>query len=407
MFGWEFPPVVSGGLGVACHGIVQGLLDQHVEVTLVLPFLHPDSHTSTHLQEKRLQYRQALKHDGKSGAIHIKLINALLQPYWVPEHYVLHKRKTNLSLYGDDLWSEVHRYAHEAAAIARTAPHDLIHAHDWLTILAGIEAKKISGKPLIFHVHALEQDRCQHAPNKATQAIEQRGLQEADLIIAVSQYTKKRIIHEYDISPEKIAVVYNGHPSTTAENSVPLSPNNSLSKNKIILFLGRMTEQKGPHYFIKAAEKILSYRQDVDFIMAGEGDQLSYAIDTCARLGISSHVHFTGFLERKEIDKLYQLSDVYVMPSVSEPFGIVCLEAIAHGIPVVISKQSGVSEVLTNSLKVDYWDIDQLAEKIMALLDYPALKKEMLPHATRELSGLTWDVAAKEILSYYERIIVD
>ncbi len=404
MFGWEFPPVISGGLGIACHGIVQGLLDQQVEVTLVLPFLHPDQNTPECLHEKRLQYKKALKHDESSELIHIELVDSLLRPYCAPEQYTFHKSNTSISLYGSDLWSEVHRYAHEAATIARTTNHDLIHAHDWLTILAGIEARKISGKPLIFHVHALEQDRCSQAPNPATQAIEEQGLRQADLIITVSQYTKQRIIQTYNISPEKIAVVYNGHRATTSTSDSLPTLSRWHNDHFIVLFLGRVTEQKGPHYFIKAAEKILSHRQDVDFIIAGEGDQLPYAIDTCARLGISSHVHFTGFLKRDEVDKFYQLSDVYVMPSVSEPFGIVCLEAIAHGVPVVISKQSGVSEVLTNSLTVDYWDIDQLANKIMALLDYPAIKKEMLQHAKRELSELTWDVAAKEILSYYHKM---
>lgn len=396
MFGWEFPPIVSGGLGIACHGIVQALLDRNVDVTLVLPFLH---HTMP-VQQKRLQYIKALKHGPENGDIRIELIDALLQPYMSPEHYALSKQTASAKLYSNDLWAEVQRYAHQAAAIAAHAPHDVIHVHDWLTVLAGVEAKKISGKPLVFHVHALEQDRCPQGPNPATQAIEKFGMEAADVVIAVSQYTKARIMQEYGILDEKIEVVYNGHLGTVKKaRHLPLPA----SERFIVLFLGRITEQKGPHYFIKAAEKILSVRQDVEFIVAGEGDQLPYAIEYCARLGISSHVHFTGFLDRTEVNQFYQLSDVYVMPSVSEPFGIVCLEAIAHDVPVVLSKQSGVSEVLTHSLKVDYWDTDQLAEKIMALLDYPCLQKEMLLHAKRELSELTWDTAAQEIIRIYHQ----
>lgn len=398
MFGWEFPPIVSGGLGVACHGIVQGLLDEGIDVKLILPFLHKNMP----LQEKRLQYINALEQTAHSGNINIELVDALLHPYLTPSQYNACKAQVGFSLYGQDLWAEVERYAKQASFIAQNTDHDIIHVHDWLTVKAGIAAKKISGKPLVFHVHALEQDRSPQHPNAATCAIERQGLEAADLIIAVSEYTKKKIIDAYHIAPEKIVVVYNGH--------LPVKPlaKDNIERNHdkfIVLFLGRITEQKGSYYFIEAANKILKSRQDIEFIIAGEGDQLPYAIKTCARLGISAHVHFTGFLNRAEVNKFYQLSDVYVMPSVSEPFGIVCLEAIAHGIPVVISKQSGVSEVLTHSLKADYWDTDQLASKILALLDYPSLQKEMLVHAKRELSELTWAAAAKEIIHHFTTLL--
>ncbi len=390
--------MVSGGLGIACHGIVQGLLDKKIDVMLVLPFAHKKSSP----QDKYLHYIDVLSHQVGNGTIDIEFVDALLQPYLTAESYAINKQKTSAVLYGVDLWAEVRRYAKQAALIAEKVAHDVIHCHDWLTVLAGIEAKKISEKPLIFHIHALEQDRSPQSPCFATQEIERQGLHAADLIITVSQYTKKRIMREHFIAAEKIAVVYNGH-----VGSVKHVPKASLSavKKFTVLFLGRVTEQKGVHYFIKAAEKILNYRQDVEFIIAGEGDLLPYAIETCASLGISKYVHFSGFLDRAEVAKMYQLSDVYVMPSVSEPFGIVCLEAIAHGIPVVISKQSGVSEVLTNSLKADYWDSDRCAEHIIALLDYPALQQELLPHATRELSMLTWDNAASAIINHYHSII--
>lgn len=394
MFGWEFPPIISGGLGVACHAIVQGLLDEGIDVVLVLPF----SCKNTTIPEKRLQYIHALDQIEGGGKLHIEFVEGFLQPYLTSEKIIHNQKKNSNLLYGKDLWAEVHRYAHQAAAIAKIVPHDLIHAHDWLTILAGIEAKKISGKPLLFHVHALEEDRNWQNPNPAVQAIEKLGLHTSDLNIAVSEYTKNRMIEIHQIDYKKNIVVYNGH-SGRAKKSATLLPEKK--KRFVVLFLGRMTEQKGPYYFVKAAERILSRRQDVDFIMAGDGDQLHSIINTCARLGIASHVFFTGFLDRKDVNEFYQLTDVYVMPSVSEPFGLVCLEAIAYGIPVVMSKQSGVSEVLTHAFTTDYWDVDKLAEKIIALLDYPVLKKEMLLHAKRELSELTWTKAAKKIASLY------
>lgn len=396
MFGWEFPPKISGGLGVACHGIVQSLLAQQIDITLVLPF----SQDNMTLQEAHLQYLQALDQPTYYGEIKIELVNALLRPYFNAQQYASHKKNTKARLYGEDLLTEIKRYAEQAALIARKATYDVIHVHDWLTVLAGISAKKISGKPLVFHIHALEQDRSPNQQDNNACAIEKRGLEEADIVIAVSYYTKKRIIQEYQIPAEKIQVVYNGHPGAVLydinDYSLP-------KENYKILFLGRVTEQKGPYYFIKAAEKILSLRRDIEFIIAGEGDQLPYVIETCARLGLASHVHFTGFLDQDEVRSFYQISDVYVMPSVSEPFGIVCLEAIANNLPVILSKQSGVAEVLTHALKVDFWDIDQLAENIMALVDYPALQKEMLPHAKRQLSALTWDVAAQKIITIYQQ----
>lgn len=384
MFGWEFPPKISGGLGVACHGIVQSLLTHSCEMTLVLPFLKE----TTSLPEARLHYLSTLRaHQSK---LRLELIATLLRPYKNTVQYQ--------QLYGHDLLSEVKRYAEEASRIAGEARYNVIHAHDWLTVLAGLHAKKISGKPLVFHVHAIEKDRSPNGQDVRVRAVEEQGLKEADVVIAVSQYTKQRIMEEYSIPGEKIHVIHNGY---SAWNDPIFDEAGLVREPFMVLFLGRITEQKGVHYFIKAAEKILSHRRDVGFIIAGDGDQLSYAIEACASAGIASHVYFTGFLERGQVKKMYQASDVYVMPSVSEPFGLTCLEAIAQNIPVVLSKQAGVAEVITHALKVDFWDTDQLAEEIIALLEYPALQAEMLPHAKRQLAELTWDAAAKKILHIY------
>lgn len=397
MYGWEFPPHISGGLGVACYGIVQGLLDLHVDCTLVLPDLGNEPIN----MNARLT---VIKTQQNSGALTTHPINSLLRPYQTGESYqTLYEQTAQKKIYGNNLWAEIHRYAEVASQAAVTEKHDLIHAHDWLTILAGVKAKAISGKPLIFHVHALEIDRSGANLCQAVFDIEKFGMEQADAIIAVSQFSKDIMIKHYGIPAEKITVVHNG---IFQEKILPLTQNKQMDAPRaIVLFLGRVTQQKGPFYFIEAAINILSKRQDIEFVIAGEGDQLSHMIEKVAAAGISDHVYFTGFLEPKAVKELYQMSHVYVMPSVSEPFGIACLEALSHNLPVIISKQSGVSEVLNHSLKIDYWDVDALATKIMALIDFPALRHEMLMHNQKELTHLSWDIAAAKILAVYEKLL--
>jgi len=397
MYGWEFPPNISGGLGVACYGIVQGLLDLHIDCTLVLPDL------GNELIDIGAQLT-VIKTKAHAGGLTLQPIDSMLRPYQTEESYhTLYEHAAQKKIYGDNLWAEIHRYADIASQAAVTEKHDLIHAHDWLTILAGIKAKAISGKPLIFHVHALEIDRSGTNLCQAVFDIEKFGMQQADAIIAVSQFSKEIIIKHYGIAAEKITVVHNG---ITQEKTLPIANSHRANAPRaIVLFLGRVTQQKGPFYFIEAAIHILNKRQDIDFVIAGEGDQLAQMIEKVAAAGISDHVHFTGFLEPKEVKNLYQISDVYVMPSVSEPFGIACLEALSHHLPVIISKQSGVAEVLNHSLKIDYWNIEALAEKIMALIDFPALRNEMLAHNQKELAHLSWCAAAEKILSVYQKLI--
>lgn len=398
MYGWEFPPHISGGLGVACYGIVQSLLDLQINCTLILPHMGNDiAHT-----DPRLNIVQT-KSD--TGQLAIKSINTLLRPYQTSSSYQSLYKQTNQptqkKIYGEDLWAEIHRYADQASKIATTQAHDIIHAHDWLTIMAGIQAKAISNKPLIFHVHALEVDRSGQDRCQAVFDIEKLGMEQADVVIAVSQFTKNIIIEHYHIPEEKIAVVHNGvfKPIKKLLAEIP-----EFKPRTIVLFLGRITHQKGPYYFIEAAQKILAERQDIEFIIAGEGDQLPDMIEKVAAAGISNHVHFTGFLDPEAVQALYHLSDIYVMPSVSEPFGIACLEALSHQLPVIISKQSGVSEVLNHSLKVDYWDVHALAAKIIALVDFPALRQEMLQHNQKELGQLSWARAGEKIVDVYARL---
>ncbi|HZV12744.1 MAG TPA: glycosyltransferase family 4 protein, partial [Candidatus Kapabacteria bacterium] len=304
--------------------------------------------------------------------------------------------------YGTDLMKEVSRYALVAAEIAGQNQFDVIHAHDWLTYPAGIVAKETSGKPLIVHVHATEFDRSGDNINRDVYEVEKKGFDAADAIIAVSGYTKQILIDKYGIRPEKITVVHNGLFTNGKGSSVHHS---EYHNDRIITYLGRITFQKGPDYFVEAARKVLDRFPDVHFVMAGSGDMMTRMIKRVAQLRMSSRFHFTGFLKGKEIERLFAMTDVYVMPSVSEPFGISALEAIHSGVPVIISKQAGISEVLKNVLKVDFWDIDALASAICELLQYRSLSRTVARESGKEIGSLTWDNAAIKIKQVYESLL--
>jgi glycosyltransferase involved in cell wall biosynthesis len=396
MYGWEFPPHFTGGLGIACYGIVHGLLTNNIEVALVLP-------RNTSLPEYNERCFQSI-----STPFSITSIHSLLKPYIDEKRYQEQlalelTHMTGLVEYSDGLLGEVQRYAALASQYALQTPHDVIHAHDWLTILAGIEARRLSRKPLIFQVHALEIDRSDADLNQDIFQIEHYGLHAADRIIAVSHYTKNRIIERYGIAAEKILVSYNGlfrHQRPKIKESVITN-----RPFKTVLFLGRLTYQKGLFYFIEAARRILETRNDIQFVIAGEGDLLSRAIDHVAHLKLGTSIHFTYFLDRELVSKMYHLSDVYVMPSVSEPFGIGCLEALEHHVPVIISKQSGVSEVLDCMITVDFWDTELLKQKIIELIDEPEIKKQLLAKIDEKLDHLSWERITKNIVACYRNLI--
>ena len=427
MYGWEFPPFISGGLGIACHDITKALIEFGVEVNFVLPNfpsnLENKSHvniinsskirvTKTDLLERKNSIKEFLNFYG---------IDTILSPY-ITEHEYLEKLETikefsyfeestnsyqlNInSNYGPNLLEEVSRYAFIAGFIAQKLEHDIIHVHDWMTVLAGIEARKFSKKPLIYHVHALETDRSdKSALNINVFNIEKYGLEQADKIIAVSYYTKNKIIENYGISPDKIYVVHN----SVSKEKVTTLNNKIVTKKdgeKLVLFLGRVTYQKGPDYFLEAAAKVLQLDKNVQFVIAGHGDMINKLIERTAELKIGNKVRFTGFLNRAEVEALFQAADIYVMPSVSEPFGISGLEAALFDVPVILSKQSGISEVLHNSLMVDFWDTNELANQISSLLKNPALEKQILLGAAKELQESQWANSARKIIELYETII--
>ncbi len=309
---------------------------------------------------------------------------------------------TGDSGYGSDLFGDAQRYARLVAALGLTEKFDVIHAHDWLTYQAGLLLKQITGKPLVCHIHATEFDRSGEHINQGVYDIERAGMQGADRVIAVSRLTKAIVHAKYGVDDAKIDVVYNG----VAQHDAQPQRGAAIERDeKIVLFLGRITMQKGPEYFIQAAKRVREKEEKVKFVVAGSGDMAVRMIEHAASIGIGHKVLFTGFLRGRDVDRVYQMADCYLMPSVSEPFGIAPLEAMRNDVPVIVSKQSGVSEVLTHALKVDFWDTDEMANKIVAVLKYPPLGQTLREHGRFELRGLSWDGAAEKCVKVYGRAI--
>ena len=311
------------------------------------------------------------------------------------------RRGADAADYSGDLLGMAERYARFAVDAIKGIDFDVIHAHDWLTYPAGLAIARLTGRPLVVHVHSTEFDRSGEHPNQQIYNIERRGMHGATRAIAVSMLTKNVCINRYGVNGSKIDVVYNGVDLNPAEAGVqPIH-----SKDKIVLYFGRITMQKGPEYFIQAAKRVLEHMDDVKFVVAGSGDQAARMIEMAAQMGIGHKVLFTGFLRGRDISRVFAMADLYVMPSVSEPFGIAPLEAMSHNVPVLISKSSGVSEVLMHALKVDFWDIEDMADKIIAVLRYPPLSRQLVEHGAFEIRGINWDGAATRTARAYERAI--
>jgi glycosyltransferase involved in cell wall biosynthesis len=305
------------------------------------------------------------------------------------------------SPYSGDMFSEIQRYAALASEIARHESFDIVHAHDWMTFPAGLAVAAIKGVPLVVHVHSTEFDRSGLHIDQRIYDIERRGMHGAIKIIAVSHLTRNLITHHYGIDPSKVEVVYNAIETST--NHFDPEQYRIRKDEKIVLFLGRITMQKGPEYFLAAAKKVLEVMDNVKFVMAGSGDMIRRTIEMAATMGIGHKVLFTGFLRGGDVEKVFKMADLYVMPSVSEPFGIAPLEAMSHDVPVIISKQSGVSEVLSHALKVDFWDINEMANKIVAVLRHPPLASTLRQHGSFEVRRLSWVDAAKACVNVYEQ----
>ena len=424
MFGWEFPPHIAGGLGTACEGIVKGLAYNGVETLFVMPSASGDEDQSatTIINASDVAVDTASSTvDEFLDKVKFVHIGTNMIPYVGPEEFssIVEEERRRQSedfriqygmkykfsgKYGTNLMEEVARYAMVGGTIAmqHKDEFDVIHAHDWLTYLAGIAAKELTGKPLVVHVHATSYDRGdeKHIDTRILD-IETRGMLAADRVVTVSNLTRSIVINKYHIDPSKVVTVHNAVDFSGREN---LSVERGV-KDKVVTFLGRITFQKGPEYFIEAAAKVLKRTDNVRFVMAGSGDMMNRCIKYVARLGISDRFHFTGFLRGKDVQKMFALSDVYIMPSVSEPFGISPLEAMRTNVPSIISRQSGAAEILKYAFKVDFWDVDAMADCIFGLLKYPALSSFAAKKGYDEVNRLKWNVATAKLKTIYESLI--
>ncbi|HLG23305.1 MAG TPA: glycosyltransferase family 4 protein [Candidatus Nanoarchaeia archaeon] len=393
MFGWEFPPLSSGGLGTACYGLTKALSKKGVDITFVLPYS---------AEGDEAEFVKLIP----ANRVKIRKISSVLRPYMTTEEYsrtLVKKPGRTAKIYGESLFDEVYRYTLAAEKIAEEENFDVIHCHDWMTFGAGIKAKQKKNKPLVLHVHATEHDRTGgNGVNQYVYDLERHGLHSCDRIIAVSNFTKNKIMEHYGVPGDKIEVVHNAvdFSESSFYEDFPLK-----KSEKVVLFLGRITLQKGPDYFVHAAKKVLEQEKNVKFVIAGSGDMESHIIEKAAELGISRNVLFSGFLNPHDVERAFKMSDIYVMPSVSEPFGLTALEAMKNKAPIIISKQSGVSEVVNHCLKVDFWDVNELSSKIISVLRYPNLKDSMSENAYNEVQKFSWDQPAQKCIEVYNKVM--
>jgi glycosyltransferase involved in cell wall biosynthesis len=423
MFGWEFPPHISGGLGTASYGLTKGMakLDD-LEVIFVVPKAWGDEDQSmvrlVGANQVQVAYKKVF-YKGFRRPIERIEVSSKIVPYTDPDNfwqlvnsetsehnfYVITNARGKVDFsgrYDTNLMDEIYKYSIVAALIADENEFDIIHAHDWLAYPAGIAAMEVSGKPLVIHVHATDFDRSGGNVNPDVYRIEKNGMDAASKIITVSNLTRDIVINKYNINPDKVETVYNAvEPVEIAENLI-------IKKGfdeKVVTFLGRITLQKGPEYFIEAAYKVLQVMNNVRFVMAGSGDMMEKMMRRAAALKITDRFHFTGFLKGTDVFTMLDMSDVYIMPSVSEPFGISPLEAMQSNVPVIISKQSGVAEILTHAVKTDFWDIDAMADAIYGILNYPALAHMFIKNGKEEVIRLKWDNSARHVRDIYQRVI--
>lgn len=411
MFGWEFPPHILGGLGTASFGLTKGMsLQEDLEIKFVIPkpwgdedqsFLKIIGANQVPVVWKDVNWDQVNERLGVHGNV---------DEYFHHRegiHYDFSRIGTNdlgcitfSGRYPDNLKEEISNYEAVASVIAHTHQFDVIHAHDWLTYPAGCFAKRISGKPLVIHVHATDYDRSRGQVNPEVYKIEKDGMDFADHILTVSNLTRQTVIEKYHQDPSKVTTVHNAVSPLPFIDELHKTPR----KDKIVTFLGRITMQKGPEYFIEVAEKVLQSTEGVRFVMAGSGDMMNAMIELAAQKGISDRFYFTGFLKGRQVYEMLAESDVYMMPSVSEPFGISPLEAMQVGTPSIISKQSGCAEILDHAIKTDYWDIDAMADYIHAIVKYPAMYKALQTHGLKEVNAIKWEYAGQKVRKIYNQV---
>ncbi len=413
MFGWEFPPHILGGLGTASYGLTRGMAENgDMDITFVIPkpwgdedrnFAHIIGANTTPIAWRDVNWDYVQNRIG--NVMDPQTYYNLRDHIYADFNYM---RTNDLGCiefsgrYPDNLLEEINNYSIVAGVIARTVPCDIIHSHDWLTYPAGIHAKQVTGKPLVIHVHATDFDRSRGNVNPTVFSIEKDGMEQADHIITVSNLTRKTVIEKYGINPAKVTTVHNAVEPLSQDILNVAVPK---KKEKVVTFLGRITMQKGPEYFVEAASKVLQKVKNVRFVMAGSGDMMEKMIDLAAKRDIADRFHFTGFLKGIEVYKMLKSSDVYMMPSVSEPFGISPLEAMQMGVPSIISKQSGCAEILENVIKTDYWDIDSMADAIYSIITYPAMYHQLREEGLKEIEQITWTKAGAKVIDIYKNLL--
>jgi glycosyltransferase involved in cell wall biosynthesis len=425
MLGWEFPPRISGGLGTACQGIVRALVARGVEVLFVVPRLFggEDGGGARFLAAGDVPCAPEPAPTGVAGLpgrLQLAYVDSPLRPYQSRPGYAAMLRRLRRGVprpvpadldpaaraqrfeggYGANLAAEVERYARAVAELARREDFDVVHAHDWMTFPAGLLARRVSGRPLVCHVHASEWDRSGPDADPGIVAIEQVGIERADRVVCVSHFMRGVLAAHYRLDEARTSVVYN---AVTRSEAGTLR-RGALGGPPTVLFLGRLTRQKGPGFFLQAAALVAARRADVRFVVSGDGDLRDELVERAAQLGLARRVFFTGFLGPADVERAYAEADVYVMPSVSEPFGIAPLEALMLDTPVIVSRTSGVAEMLVSSPKVDYGDVDDLAAKILTLLERPALRRALVRAGHAELAGARWERSAARLVEVYDEV---
>lgn len=414
MFGWEYPPHILGGLGTASYGLTKGMaLQPDMDITFVMPRPSGDEDKSfakilggcfTPIVWKDINWEYAKEKLSKfmDPEEYFKLRDHIYADF-----SYMHTNEWGAidfsGRYPDNLLEEINNYSIMAGVIARSDKYDIIHSHDWLTYPAGMHAKSILGVPLVVHVHATDFDRSRGKVNPQVYKIEKDGMDHADHIICVSELTRQTVINNYHQNPNKVTAVHNAVEPLSQE--IAAIKAEKKTKDKIVTFLGRITMQKGPEYFVEAAARVLERTDGVRFVMAGSGDMMERMIWLASERNISDRFHFTGFLRGKQVYEMLKMSDVYVMPSVSEPFGISPLEAMQCGVPSIISKQSGCAEILTNAIKIDYWDVDAMANMIHAICTYPVLSDYLSQAGIEELDEIKWEYAGQKVRDIYNSLV--
>lgn len=397
-FGWDFPPSRNGGLGVACYGLTRELTEEGVEVIFVLP------------RQQEVMGKPRFVFADASRRLKVREVSSELKPYHSGHSLVYFIAGYDVEgkpiIKSRSILEEAHSFAHQASLIAKEEEFDLIHAHDWTSYLAGVSAKIASKKPLILHVHATSYDQAAgDNVDPSIHKIEKESFAQADKIITVSNFTKDIIVKKHGVNPEKVEVVHNGCDTCEPPRHEPTLKDLKAQGKKIVLYHGRITIQKGVDYFIKAARRVVDVDPSVVFVISGWGDMTNQIIEQVGRMSLSKNVIFAGALWEEERDRMYQSADLAVMPSVSEPFGLVPLEALQHGTPSLISYQSGVGEVLTHVLKVDFWDVDEMANKILAALRYPVMRKQIVEEGKWSLHQLSWREMSKKVVQLYRDLL--